>query len=106
MQSKTFARIAKLYNLPNKRVLDIGSGVGSYMQRFGPNSVGITTRQDEVDLGKQISRDIRFANAETLKEKLSPDEKFDVIWCNNIFEHLLSPHSFLVNLKNFLRRIP
>ena len=29
------------------------------------------------------------------------NEFFDVIWCNNIFEHLLSPHSFLVHLKKF-----
>jgi SAM-dependent methyltransferase len=101
LQSKTFARIAKKYDLQNKRVLDIGCGVGSYMQRFGPDSVGLTVNPNEVSLGKDINRDIRLGNAERLSEAMDERERFDVIWCNNIFEHLLSPHAFLVNLKAF-----
>jgi len=85
--------------LSQKRVLDIGCGVGSHMQRFGPGSVGITTNPHEVDLGKEINRDIRLGNVEKLAAAMPPTEKFDVIWCNNIFEHLLSPHAFLVHLK-------
>ena len=99
LQSKTFKRICDIYELDTKRVLDIGCGVGSHMQRFGPTSVGITSNPDEVDLGKQIDRDIRLGNVEKLAKAISPTEKFDVIWCNNIFEHLLSPHAFLVHLK-------
>lgn len=99
--SKTFAYIAKLYELPQKRVLDIGCGYGEYMQRFGATSVGITTRAVEVEYGVLKNRDIRIGNAELLKETLGTNERFDVIWCNNILEHLLSPHSFLVHLKEF-----
>ena len=99
--SKTFAYIANKFNLSEKRVLDIGCGYGEYMQRFGPTSVGITTRAEEVAYGAIKKRDIRVGNAEVLKETLSTDERFDVIWCNNILEHLLSPHSFLVHLKEF-----
>lgn len=99
INSKTFKRICDTHNLANKRVLDIGCGVGSHMQRFGPGSVGITSDPREVALGAEISRDIRLGNVEKLSEAMLPSEKFDVIWCNNIFEHLLSPHAFLVNLK-------
>lgn len=99
LQSKTFARIAKLYDLPNKRVLDIGCGVGSHMQRFGAGSIGLTTNPDEVVVGQKINRDIRLGNVEKLSAALPQTEQFDVIWCNNIFEHLLSPHAFLVYLK-------
>lgn len=101
LSSKTFAFIAQTLDLPNKRVLDIGCGYGEYMQRFGPASVGITTRTVEVEYGAVKNRDIRIGNAEDLKATLSTTERFDVIWCNNIFEHLLSPHSFLVHLKEF-----
>tara|TARA_B100000508_G_scaffold24443_2_gene17613 strand:+ start:6702 stop:7391 length:690 start_codon:yes stop_codon:yes gene_type:complete len=101
MSSKTFARIAKKFDLPNKRVLDIGCATGSFMQRFGQNSVGITTDKNEVEFGKEFGRDIRFANAELLTDHLDTSEVFDVIWCNNIFEHILSPHAFLVKLKEF-----
>lgn len=101
MTSKTFKRIADRYDLPNKRVIDMGCGVGSYLQRFGADSIGITSRPDEVELGKKINRDLRLGNVEFLADSLSVEEKFDVIWCSNIFEHLLSPHAFLVNLKKF-----
>lgn len=99
LQSKTFVRIAKTYNLKNKRVLDIGCGVGSHMQLFGPHSVGLTTKPEEVTLGIVIDRDIRLGNAEKIDSIFKEQEYFDVIWCNNIFEHLLSPHAFLVKLK-------
>ena len=101
LSSKTFEFIAKTLDLSHKRVLDIGCGYGEYMQRFGPTSVGITTRTVEVKYGTVKNRDIRIGNAEDLKATLSTTERFDVIWCNNIFEHLLSPHSFLVHLKEF-----
>jgi 2-polyprenyl-3-methyl-5-hydroxy-6-metoxy-1,4-benzoquinol methylase len=99
--SKTFNYIATKFDLPNKRVLDIGCGYGEYMQRFGPASIGITTRAIEVEYGAIKKRDIRIGNAEFLKDTLTTNERFDVIWCNNILEHLLSPHSFLVHLKEF-----
>lgn len=101
LKSKTFKRIAETYSLSEKRVLDVGCGVGSHMQRFGTSSVGLTTNPKEVALGKIINRDIRLGNVERINEIFDETEKFDVIWCNNIFEHLLSPHAFLVNLKKF-----
>lgn len=99
LKSATFKRIADTYSLSGKRVLDIGCGVGSYMQRFGGNSVGLTTDPKEVALGQIIGRDIRLGNVERLRELFPEEERFDVIWCNNILEHLLSPHAFFVNLK-------
>lgn len=99
--STTFAYIAKRYSLKEKRVLDIGCGYGGYMQRFGAQSVGITTRAEEVAYGRIKGRDIRIGNAEHLYEVLHEGETFDVIWCNNILEHLLSPHTFLMQLKKF-----
>ncbi len=104
LKSDTFRCIAEKFDLPNKRVLDIGCGYGEYMQRFGPASVGITTRATEVEYGKITGRDIRIGNAETLRESLEVTEQFDVFWCNNILEHLLSPHAFLVHLKEFAKK--
>lgn len=101
LASSTFAYIAQTYNLSKKRVLDIGCGHGSFMQRFGDDSIGVTTSSMEVEYGALKKRDIRIGNAENLKATLSTSERFDVIWCNNILEHLLSPHSFLVHLKEF-----
>ncbi|GIW68453.1 MAG: hypothetical protein KatS3mg099_401 [Candidatus Parcubacteria bacterium] len=101
LRSRTFARIVQRYHLAEKRVLDIGCGFGEYMQRFGTGSVGITTTPEEVAYGALVGRDIRLGNAEKLEEVLSPSERFDAFWANNIFEHLLSPHAFLVSLKRW-----
>jgi len=101
LRSRPFALIARRYRLIEKRVLDIGCGFGEYMQRFGSGSVGITATPEEVAYGASIGRDIRLGNAEKLEELLSPNECFVVFWANNIFEHLLSPHAFLVSLKRW-----
>lgn len=102
--SRVFTALAKRFDLEQKRVFDIGCGYGEYMQRFGSGSVGITTRSFEVEYGKTCGRDIRLGNAELLKDTLRSGEKFDAIWCNNIFEHLLAPHAFLVHLKEYVHK--
>ncbi len=104
LNSQTFKTIARTFDLTNKRVLDIGCGYGEYMQRFGASSVGLTSRAVEVEYGKLKNRDIRIGNAETLTETFTTNEQFDVFWCNNILEHLLSPHAFLVHLKEYAKK--
>lgn len=100
--SKTFKNICELYGLSEKAILDIGCGYGEYLRHFGANSVGITTTDDEVEYGKDNGLAIFFANAECL-DRIKFDDKFGGIWANNLFEHLLSPHSFLMKLKSFSR---
>lgn len=94
--STTFRNICDIFGLRSKSVLDIGCGHGQYLTHFGRGSVGITTAQEEVDFGKNNNLNIRFGNAERLGETLGI---FEAIWANNLYEHLLSPHAFLMNLK-------
>jgi SAM-dependent methyltransferase len=101
--SSTFKRIADTYHTYDKKVLDMGCGFGEYMQRFGKNSVGITTTKAEVEYGKAHAIDLRFGNVELLDKSLPPLKEFDMFWGNNLFEHLLSPHAFLVNLKQYAK---
>jgi SAM-dependent methyltransferase len=96
--SRTFRRILDRYNLSHKRVLDIGCGTGQYLVHFGIGSVGITTRPDEVEFGRKNDLDIRLGNAERL-DSIGFEHGFDVFWANNLFEHLVSPHAFLVHLR-------
>ena len=85
--------------LSRKRVLDIGCGFGEYLAHFGPGSVGITTTDAEVTEGKRRGLDVRRGNAEALQE-LPFSREFDAVWANNLFEHLLSPHAFLMRLRS------
>ena len=99
-KSRTFQNICDLYKLKDKAVLDIGCGQGQYLAHFGEGSLGVTTAQEEVDFGKEADLPIVFGNAEYLEESLR-GEKFSAFWANNLFEHLLSPHGFLMKLKKF-----
>jgi SAM-dependent methyltransferase len=96
--SRTFNRILDTLNLRTKKTLDLGCGYGEYLVEFGKNSVGITTTLAEIEYGKQKNLRILRGNVEFIDE-IGLKESFEAIWANNLFEHLLSPHSFLIKLK-------
>lgn len=100
--SRTFNNILDILNIKGKKVLDLGCGFGEFLVHFGKDSLGITTTLEEVEYGKDNNIRILKGNAELI-EKLELKESFDVIWANNLFEHLLSPHLFLVKLRGVSR---
>ncbi len=95
--SKTFLRILKIFQLKEKKVLDIGCSYGEHLVHFGNESIGITTTREEVEYGKNKKLKIIQGNAEQI-DALNLGS-FQVIWANCLFEHILSPHSFLIKLK-------
>jgi SAM-dependent methyltransferase len=101
--SGTFNRIVSAFNLNNKKVLDLGCGYGEYLACFGPLSQGITTTKDEVSYGNSKGLNIVEGNVEKIDE-LAIAKDFEAIWANNLFEHLLSPHAFLMNLKKVTKK--
>jgi SAM-dependent methyltransferase len=100
-KSKTFGNIIKIFDLDNKSVLDIGCSYGEFLSHFGDKSVGITIIEEEVKYAKHKGLDVRLGNVEP--DDFILQEKFDVIFANNIFEHLYSPHGFLVKIKKYLK---
>ena len=86
--SRTFKNIRTIYGLSDKPVIDIGCGFGEYLRFFGKESVGVTTTREEVEYGKKNNLNIVFGNAEKLDE-FSFLGTFDVIWANNLFEHII-----------------
>jgi len=100
-KSKTFNNIVMLFQLDKKSVLDIGCSYGEFLVCFGSGSVGLTITEDEVQYGKSKGYDIRYGNIESSEFKM--EEKFDVIFANNIFEHLFSPHYFLYKTRKMLK---
>lgn len=96
--SRTFNRILDSFGLRAKKTLDIGCGYGEYLVNFGRGSCGITTTAAEVEYAESKGLDIVKGNAERVDE-LGLADSFDAVWANNLFEHLLAPHSFLIRLK-------
>ncbi len=98
IHSRTLRNINNIFSLSSKKVLDLGCGYGEYLAHFGKGSVGVTTTPEEVEHATARGLSVRLGNAEFLEE-LSFEEQFEAVWANNLFEHLLSPHEFLIKLK-------
>ena len=96
-QSRTFQRLVNTFGLSQKRVLDIGCGFGEYLAHFGPGSMGLTTTPAEKEAAATRGLSVTLGNAEEI-HTLGLGA-YDVIWANNLFEHLLSPHAFLMHLR-------
>jgi len=96
-KSKTFREMLNKYDLKSKKVLDIGCGLGQYLVNFGSGSVGLTSTLSEVEYGKNNNINIIKGNAELIDG--FGLGVYDAIWANNLIEHILSPHSFLIKLK-------
>ena len=98
LRSTTFQRVQSTYQLAQKKMLDLGCSFGEYLVCFGPGSLGVTTTLTEVAYGKKESLNIIKGNVELIDE-LGIADTYEGIWANNLFEHLLSPHAFLIRLK-------
>ena len=99
--SVTFRNIVSKFGLDTKAVLDIGCSYGEFLTHFGLGSVGLTISKEEMMAGKSRGLDIRVSNIE--EETDVSNEKFDVIFANNILEHMQSPHNFLLRVKGYLK---
>ena len=72
------------------------------MINFGPRSLGLTIIKREVEIGKNRGLNIKYGNIES-DDLILHGESFDVIFANNIFEHLFSPHKFLIKVRKYLK---
>ncbi len=99
--STTFQHIIAAHDLGNKSVLDIGCSYGEFLACFGKGSVGVSISPEEAAYGRAKGLNIDEGNIEDPAFFLT--QKFDVVFANNIFEHLLAPHTFLITVKKFLK---
>jgi SAM-dependent methyltransferase len=100
-KSRVFNNILKTFNLDKKSVLDLGCSYGEFLIHFGKDSVGVTIIEKEAEYAKNKGLDVRCENIES--DGFVLEDKFDAIFANNIFEHLYSPHNFLIKLKKYLK---
>ncbi len=103
-KSHTFRNICNTFELENKSVLDIGCSYGEFLTHFGKGSAGITIASEEVRYAQEHNLNVIEGDIENKVLVSSIQEKFDVIFANNIFEHLRSPHSFLIEIKALLKK--
>jgi len=80
--------------LPDGPWLDVCAGPGEYLKHMPEGSMGI-------DLRPIPELNIHEWNFDA-QIPLGLQEKFSVVWCSNVFEHVMDPHPFLLRLKKLL----
>lgn len=105
--NRTASRVARLVG-KNKTVLEVGCGPGSqsrvFQELLGCDVVGIEIDPARAEKARNYCREVHVANLET--DTLSAflkDDKFDVIVCADVLEHLRNPGELLITIKDFLK---
>jgi len=86
----------------SKPVLDVGCGGGIHLSSFHEESVGMDGRALESPKGQRV---VKWNFEDDISRTLAnagQSAQFEYVWCNDVFEHVLAPHMFLLNLRRVL----
>jgi 2-polyprenyl-3-methyl-5-hydroxy-6-metoxy-1,4-benzoquinol methylase len=87
----------------SEKVLDIGCGDFLHLRNFAAGSVGLDGRDLEAPPGYHFIRwNFEDDIADTLSAHRLPAE-FQAVLCNDVLEHVLGPHQFLINVRRVLK---
>ena len=98
--------------LEGKKILDVGCGGGilaEALSELGANVTGIDASENTIGVAKShsksISSNVRFIQ-NTIEEFIAsnPEEKFDVITCLEMLEHVPSPGEIIKNCSDILKK--
>lgn len=109
----TYRHILKVIEayIKGRTVLDFGSGVGTialYLAKQGYQVTGVEISQKAVKIAKQsakrfsLGKQVRFLRADIFKTKLR--EKFDLVICSEVLEHLPDDHAAVARVKTLLTK--
>ena len=98
-------------SVEDKKVLDVGCGGGilaEALNELGANVTGIDASENTIGVAKSHSRSIGsdvIYIQNTIEEFISshPNEKFDVITCLEMLEHVPSPNEIIKSCSNLLK---
>ncbi len=102
--------IAARTDLAQRRVLDIGCGGGlltEALARHGAHATGIDMAPAMIEIARlhahesQLAIDYELCSAEQYAERIP--ERFDVITCMELIEHVASPEALLAAITRLLR---
>jgi SAM-dependent methyltransferase len=103
MNSRRIKHLLRHFSqVQHEPVLDVGCADGTHLYNFGHGSIGLDGRDFVAREGYHI---IRWNFESDIRETLEArglSNQFNHVWCSDVFEHVLSPHQFLLNLRRVL----
>jgi SAM-dependent methyltransferase len=102
-QSRRLKLIRQFVALEGKRILDVGCGIGAYIERFrefSPDVYGIDIDFEKVARARDRGRAALVSAAETLPFR---DEAFDVIFLHEVIEHVQDDRRTIAEACRILR---
>src|SRR5690242_10892053 len=88
------------FDFDSKEVLDIGCSYGNSLIYWGQNSEGIEVQESPRQFLKTLNITTHSLNTE---DGMEIGRRFDAVYSNNLFEHVLSPHLLLMRIHSLLR---
>jgi 2-polyprenyl-3-methyl-5-hydroxy-6-metoxy-1,4-benzoquinol methylase len=89
--------------IPGGKILDVGCGAGNFlalMKQFGMECYGVDPQSPNESFAKKYGLNI---SQKDLKEAHYPDNFFDVITMNHVFEHVSNPTDTLDEIHRILK---
>ncbi len=106
---KILLKLIKNYVGQNKNILDIGCGAGTislFLASKGNQVLGIDISQSAIQASKDSAKRLALKNVKFKKMDFPnqlPTEKYDVILCFEVIEHLIDDKLALVSIYNLLK---
>lgn len=99
-------RRARIINnfIKSGTVLDIGCAKGSFlneMKKYNYNTVGIEMSAANVEICKENGHNVYLGDLDSFY-KSNAKQKFDIIACLDVIEHIVMPNEFLLRIKSLL----
>jgi len=97
------ARYLRKHMPPGKRVLDVGSNIGFFVEScrlLGLDALGLDINEGLVQEARRTFPQCQFTA--TALENFAPAERFDGIYCSEVLEHVIDPGDFASRLLGLL----
>ena len=107
---QTILKLLRKYGIKNKKILDIGCGVGTidfYLVKKGAKVLGIDIAHNGISVARQTAKQLQLKNRFAFKVMKFPDQcpvdKFDIILCSEVLEHLPNDKLAVIKMKKLLK---
>lgn len=94
-------RLSSFFNFEGAEVLDVGCSYGQFIIHFPQGSAGVEIHPRMMEFARSLGLEVVSANIE---DHIPFDNlSFDVIHCNAVLEHMVSPHKLLLEFHRILK---